>query len=247
MSNYVSDKLDGVTFTMHDDLLAENDRLKAEIERLRELVPPAAYMQAADALVDVAERGVAHGFGESVLDRMEAALAALTEAKRGIQRTEENDMTEHTKEPWKFDEENQGVSPQPSWGLLDSTGASLPIYVSMTPFCDAALYDYATGETLTQEQFTDRSRANANRVVACVNALANIPDPAAYMKAVDALVTVTTVARSEIARLDDDAMGVGATGPAAPNGDPIYTKRRDDIIEWLDNTLAALAEAKETK
>lgn len=104
-------------------------------------------------------------------------------------------------EPWEFAEWNAGVNRSPGYGLLSSTGC-LNVTVHTTepdgPFRD--------------KECVAEAKRKAQRIVACVNALAGIHDPAAHLASLnDTLESAIELIRRV------------STGPATPN----------DAWEWL--------------
>lgn len=81
-------------------------------------------------------------------------------------------MSKHTPEPWKKWVYKDGVCFVMAGGYARGTAPASPV----TP-CIACLDGAVLGFGYEQNE------ANGDRIVACVNALAGIPDPAAYIKA----------------------------------------------------------------
>lgn len=75
-------------------------------------------------------------------------------------------MTEHTKEPW-------------------ATTKAKPrkVHAGGVLICTAVLRNSATTAQNASGKSLEEATANARRIVDCVNALAGIPDPAAYVQA----------------------------------------------------------------
>lgn len=80
-------------------------------------------------------------------------------SEKAICNKDMSENAEHTPGPWSFDEDNQGVSFEPSWGLLDSRLSSLHVHVS-----SSASYD---------KEYTEKiAKANARLIAAAPETLA---------------------------------------------------------------------------
>lgn len=84
-------------------------------------------------------------------------------------------MTGHTKEPWVVHLEKRAIVP------IADAGKIIPI-ASGTPSLDAA-HTIALFRDPDATMSEDETYANAFRLCECVNALAGIPDPAAFVAA----------------------------------------------------------------
>ena len=103
-------------------------------------------------------------------------------------------MAEHTKEPWE-------VQPSHEDSALFIIGSNL-----------GGLVGAAHGWPSEIESGNhSRIEANARRIVACVNALAGIPDPAAFVQAARGMREAAEAARNRIWGLEATAIADGKT------------------------------------
>lgn len=102
-------------------------------------------------------------------------------------------MGTHTPEPWHLHPKDR--YPRTICVLID--GREVQISEANIPRIDV-------------EDAVEMANANAARIVACVNALAGVPDPAAFVKAARELVTAGSIAASRL-----DSLGCGSKDPHA--------------------------------
>jgi len=80
-----------------------------------------------------------------------------------------------TPEPWRWSSEYQSRQGDDTWSLIGNGG-----------------YGILSCDGLANSPQANNA-ADADRLVACVNAMANVPDPAAFVKAVDELLRCETI------------------------------------------------------